>query len=201
MMVHIGRGNHKLGKSILTFSIPPVITCIGSTPHCREICYGLKGRLIFKKAKDAFWENFIASMKADFVEEMTKAIMRKLKRGDVKAFRIHFVGDFYNQAYLNNWKEIARIFPDLRFAAWTKSWQLDFSGRPENMNVFYSIVKDTVVVNPTIHRYCILDEEGKYLKRKDVFVCPYPDIKEGACEQCWACYRDNPPEVLVLRRR
>ncbi len=108
---------------------------------------------------------------------------------------------FYSQEYLEKWKEIARRFPGIRFASWTKSWQLDFSKLPENMNVFYSIVKDTAVVNPKIKRYCILDEDGAYLNRSDVFVCPYPDTKEGACERCWACYRDNPPEVLVLRRR
>jgi hypothetical protein len=200
VMVHIGKGNHKLGTSILTFSIPPIITCIGSTPHCRDICYGLKGRLIFKSAKAAFWENFSATMKDTFVREMTNALTKKLRSGKFKAFRIHVVGDFYSQEYLEKWKEIARRFPDLRFTAWTKSWQLDFSKLPENMNVFYSIVKDTIVVNPTIHRYCILDEDGKYLKRKDVFVCPYLEIGKGACEQCWACYGEHPPKILILRK-
>ncbi|WP_427366532.1 GP88 family protein [Candidatus Caldatribacterium saccharofermentans] len=199
---YIGGRSRKLGRSILTFSLPPILTCIGSTPHCREICYGVKGgQVLLTRVVKSYNRNLAATEKPNFVERMARAIENAMQSGEVKAFRIHVVGDFYSQAYLEKWKEIARRFPDLRFAAWTKSWQLDFSKLPENMNVFYSIVKDTVVVNPTIHRYCILDEEGKYLKRKDVFVCPYPDIKEGACERCWACYRDNPPEVLVLRRR
>ena len=40
-MVHIAKGNNKLGSAILNVSLPPVETCIKNVP-CAEKCYARK---------------------------------------------------------------------------------------------------------------------------------------------------------------
>jgi len=37
----IQRGNHKLHKGILTWSLPPILSCV-NCEHCSKHCYALK---------------------------------------------------------------------------------------------------------------------------------------------------------------
>jgi len=88
---YIGGRSRKLGRSILTFSLPPILTCIGSTSHCRGICYGVKGGQAFLTRALKNTRNLIATKKPNFVERMARAIENAVRFGKVRAFRIHVV--------------------------------------------------------------------------------------------------------------
>ena len=78
--------------------------------------------------------NFKNSKKKNFVENAKNDLM-KIKNSFI---RIHDSGDFYSQAYLNNWIEIAGAFPKKTFYAYTKSIHLDFSRLPKNFKIVQS---------------------------------------------------------------
>lgn len=61
----------------------------------------------------------------------------------IRMLRIHESGDFYSQEYLNAWYTLARTFPAITFYAYTKSFHLDFAGRPANMRLIASYDPDS----------------------------------------------------------
>jgi len=196
----IGFGNKKLGKNILTFSLPPVVTCPGSTPYCRKICYAKKGFMLAPTVLKSWTQNFQQSQEPDFVDKVVGDVKNKLtKNPNIKAMRIHVAGDFYSQAYLEKWKQIAKLLPELRFVAWTKSWMLDFSNLPENFVVFYSMMKDTEHV-ADLSRTAVMVDNLEYAKKINGFLCPYEELKGSACEKCFVCYSANPPQTVVFRK-
>jgi hypothetical protein len=197
----IGEGNIKLGKNILTFSLPALKTCIGSTELCRSICYANKGYLRNWKVESSYQRNYEESLRDDFVDLVVNAIREKLKKRDFQYFRIHVSGDFYSQEYLEKWKAIIKEFPNMNFSTWTKSWMLDFSDLPKNLTCLYSVMADTKHFSPHIKRLCFLGEEIVPEEiRKEAYVCPYKNIGRWACEVCKRCYGFNPPQFLILHK-
>lgn len=180
-MVYIQwEGNRKM--RIPVFSLPPSITCIGATDICRKICYGRKS-WIYENVRKRRLENYIQSSRDDFVEIMRK----ELRKRPFKYFRIHETGDFYSQAYLEKWFEIAEEFKNAKFLAFTKSWQLDYSQKPENMIVYYSVMPDSKVIRLDMKLAFVI---GKGLKYKNLIVsgriCKYPEVTCDKCGyKCW----------------
>ncbi len=109
--------------NIFKFSLPVKSTCIGAG-KCLAFCYGDKGFYrIFKKTIDvAHAKNFEFSKSKVFIANIFKEILDR----KIKIVRIHDIGDFYSQEYLNKWTVIARSLPFTRFYAYTKSLQLNF---------------------------------------------------------------------------
>lgn len=57
--------------------------------------------------------------------------------------RVHESGDFYSQEYLEKWKQIWRLTPDVKYLAFTKSFHLDFIGIPKNVSIYNSVDETT----------------------------------------------------------
>ena len=126
----LSTGNTKLGR-IVNWNLPVVTTCRHPSPWCFEHCYAKKGRYGFPNTQNLYRENYQASKRENFADLM-RAMLLKAK---AEVVRVHCSGDFYDQAYLDEWLEIARTLPDLNFFAFTKSYDLDFSLRPENFTI------------------------------------------------------------------
>jgi hypothetical protein len=194
-------GNHKLGNKIAVFSLPAQITCPGATTWCKNNCYARKGRYLFSKVKIGLLRSLEQTKQASFVENVVKELNDLIKKHGIKAVRIHASGDFYSQEYLDKWKEIALQLPQLKFAAWTKSWMLDFKNCPENITIFYSMVPDTEKVPSNIVRRAYVDyPELDPEIRRTGYYCPYHELKKGVCQKCGVCYSENPPEIVIFKK-
>lgn len=130
-------GNHKLSKTILVFNLNRVVTCPGRSSWCEKNCYEVKSYR-YPAVEPARDRNLAATKECDFVERIVAEIKKK-RRTPIRGVRIHGSGDFYNRNYLSKWYEIAEACPDIYFKANTRSWMLDFHGRPNNLRLRYSI--------------------------------------------------------------
>lgn len=146
LLPHISMGNGKLQRSIANWSIMPgavwdgnvkKIMCPGATKWCLQECkcYALRGCKRFPSTKNSYFRNYWYSTQPCFVELLSKIIREKK---DIKYFRIHVAGDFYNQEYLEKWKAIARNVPNVTFLAFTKSL-LDYANVPSNLTIRFSL--------------------------------------------------------------
>jgi hypothetical protein len=113
-------GNSKLGSAIHVWSIPAVETCPGSTVVCRGVCYALKHRFRFASVKRRLHSNWRQSLRADFVDRMT----REIRASGVLVLRVHVSGDFYDADYARKWLAIVKRSPRVRFYAYTRSWRV-----------------------------------------------------------------------------
>jgi hypothetical protein len=130
--------NKKLGKKVATFNLPSKVTCPGRTKECELICYAKKAEQCYKTALDSRKRNLKESKKKTFVSSALKELEK------ITMVRVHESGDFYNQEYLDKWKEIWTNCPDTKFLAFTKSFHLDFGELPENVSIYCSIDSTTI---------------------------------------------------------
>ena len=68
-----------------------------------------------------------------------QAAIADLHRIKNKIVRVHDSGDFFSQAYMNSWFEIAKNFPEKKFYAYTKSLHLNRSQQPTNFQIVQSV--------------------------------------------------------------
>lgn len=144
--MYVSEGNRKLeGGLFLIWNLPSEVTCPGSTPLCRRRCYAKKAERLHRGVLQCRYRNLEESRRKDFAERLVREIRKKLEKRPRRLFRIHEAGDFYSQGYLNSWFEVAACFPDVRFLAYTTSFHLDFSRKPPNMQIIWSVWSDTDV--------------------------------------------------------
>ena len=134
-------GNHKLSKTILVFNLNRKVTCPGQSPWCEENCYEVKSYR-YPAVRPARDRNFAATKECDFPDRIVAEIKKK-RRAPIQGVRIHGSGDFYNQNYLKKWFIIASMCPEIHFKANTRSWMLDYSKKPDNLRLRYSIDEST----------------------------------------------------------
>jgi len=188
--------NGKLGTDIHHFPIPfGEGICIGMTDLCFKICYNQKYHSMFQQDK-TYLENFKLSLTDEFVSVMTDEIRFLYSNKIRKYYRIHTSGDFYNQSYLDKWYKIIRNNKNVTFLAYTRSYMLDFKGKPRNLKLFYS-VDDTTTDYPKYKMpYAKLNSKanGKITilettrKKQDTFIC------KSKCSSCKACF--NPTNKM-----
>lgn len=176
--LHISTTNSKLG-CIPSFNLLPGITCSKeSCGHClREGCYAVKnafraGYDVEKNGVLRSWaENTtlalhdLARLEDDLVEYFTRA------RHVVKLFRIHSSGDFFSDSYADMWYRIARQFPEIRFLAFTKQWDV------VRVIPFYQLPNFSLVLSGWTGIESRIPE--------DAMQCP------GNCETCGMCWYLN----------
>ena len=175
-------GNMKLPKSTLNFSLPPVVTCPGSTPKCRKFCYAKKAERQYPNVRIAWARNLEESKKDSFINTISSQIKRSRT---VETIRIHASGDFYEETYFRKWLEIARSFPDLTFYAYTKVVTLGTIARPANFILMLSD-DDNLYEQQWNHFTGVATVTlQKDQPPKNFFVCP------GKCGPCKACYSNT----------
>jgi hypothetical protein len=126
-----------MGKKVGLFNLPAQVTCPGATKECKLICYARKAEKMYKTALNSRVKNLDESKNSSFKDLITEDLKK------VKMVRVHESGDFYNQRYLNKWKEIWEENPDVSFLAFTKSYHLDFGELPPNVKIYNSIDSTT----------------------------------------------------------
>lgn len=175
-------GNLKLPKDTMIFNIPAVSTCPFKTAFCTRSCYALKAERLYKAVKPAREHNLRITKREDFTEVMALTIERHAHK--IKRVRIHESGDFYRQSYLDAWFKVAKRFPGITFYAYTKSFWLDFSAKPDNFKLIASFDKTTPP-----------DRRALYEKSKRFFDNTFTVVERAArstcpadcsiCDKCW----------------
>ena len=118
-----------------------VLTC-PNAGACASLCYARNGTYLFPKVKAAHARNLkrvldnLDGWKLDMIAEARK-------RAAGRYVRIHDSGDFFDDAYLAAWIEIAAAVPETTFYAYTKEvsrFKRMVEGRaPSNFKWLYSM--------------------------------------------------------------
>lgn len=107
---------------------------------CKAVCYAKQGTYRFSNVIEAREYNLKLSLRKRFVDMVIAdlrdlTVKSKTRRKPYNVVRLHDSGDFYSQAYLDAWSQIAATFPDVIFYAYTKSLHLSFANVPSNLRI------------------------------------------------------------------
>jgi hypothetical protein len=125
---------------VFNFGIPAYKSASGKltcpfADACVSFCYARKGAYIWSNVKPAFEKRYELSKTDDFVIKMNLEILKV--RADY--VRVHDSGDYYSQAYLDKWIEIAIHNPYVRFYSYTNSVEmLKKANLPDNYDIIFS---------------------------------------------------------------
>ncbi len=147
--LHWGFGNGKLKKDgIASFNIPAFRLADGfktcpMAGSCALVCYALGNRYNMSNVKIPRDHN-IAWLRTHSTSEFVDAAVEDINRlhKSWTRIRIHDSGDFYSEAYLDAWLDIAKQCPDMEFYAYTKMISLVTRKReilPQNFTVVQSV--------------------------------------------------------------
>ena len=154
--------NRKLGKDVAVFNLPRGITCPGKTKICDSICYADKAERMYKTAREKRIRNHQASLRPDFVDLITAELLAPLRKGRVMkaispvrtaaaciaSHRWQESGDVYSQMYLDKIFQVCRNTPLVIHLMYTKSFHLDWSKKPDNLQVLWSVDATTTATVP-----------------------------------------------------
>jgi len=179
-------GNSKLGRSILSFSLPAKKTCKPSK-WCQEKCYACKGlfKAFEKNIIKCYERNYQASLSDTFIEEINNELAKKRNPSYI---RIHASGDFYSQEYIKKWVEIASHNPRHRFLAFTK--RMDFEKELIELAVLpnvavYQSIDSTIEYRSKYLRKAVIDDYGYDINPRTFIKC------SGSCSDCLICWKNT----------
>jgi hypothetical protein len=177
------RGNRKLPKTTLIWNLPADKTCPGATDECRKFCYAKKAERIYPQVLPSRELKYKISLQEDF---STKIIFDLYSKKNWNTVRIHESGDFYSQEYFDKWVRIAKQFTNKIFYAYTKSFHLDFSKRPDNFIMIASADKPKkrlrkLLINKGVNGIASVVPKD-YKREKAEVICP------GDCKICNYCF-------------
>lgn len=215
------KGNSKLGtKLIYTFSMRPGVayTCPGESSECSKWCYAKKGFLgAMPAALNKQDQNYQLSKSDKFVKE----IVAEIKNRKIKVVRIHVVGDFYDNDYINKWIEIIKECKETKFFAFTRSWNVANLRKTvvklsklSNLRMWWSVDRSMPQPKniPKKTRLAYMQVEDKDCPsykvdlifrvkpiRKNIvkrvgqaIVCPVENgVTKTTCEQCGICWNEQ----------
>lgn len=134
MNLSISRGNTKLGN-IPNISLPPGLSCRKDAP-CSKECYAMKAWRMHPPVRSA-WSNNFNTWNEEPVK-FEEYIIKYLDNRKPEMFRWHTAGDIPSQEYYSMMVRVADRFPDTKFLAFTKQYELDFSTIPSNLSIVFS---------------------------------------------------------------
>lgn len=146
-LLKFSRGNNKLPKSTMIFSLPAGHSCPGAKDCKSSVsvdpvtgkasitdgeakvfrCYAATSELIYKGVREARQHNFdllkpFANQKD--VDGMVKLILTSMNEKGMKGVervRVHESGDYFSLYYFQAWMQVATAFPEVKFYSYTKS--------------------------------------------------------------------------------
>ena len=178
--------NSKL-KLQFIFDLPPVSTCNRTCPSC----YALKAERRFPAVRALRQRNYTHSQLPSF----TSAVINELTstRRSARTVRIHSSGDFYSQAYIDSWSQIATALPQFTFYAFTKQLsRFDFTHLMSLPNV--------VIIDSLMHGPLNYGPVSRLLP--GVFTCPStsgaPVVCGVSCRYCMSKHAQTHSIQFIL---
>lgn len=208
--IYLSTGNKKLKSSkevkFLIFNLPAIKTCPFATEHCKALCYARKAEKMYPGCLPCREKNFMESKKESFVNDMTEVINNYVSRKAYKAaekifFRIHESGDFYNQEYFDKWVQIAKVFPNVTFLAYTKSVRyVLFTTEiiPENFIIRYSLWDDTKETEKSLCDCLYLPTyTAEYMTKEKIQSLGDRFCECKDCGTCRKCYSNEIHDIVT----
>ena len=146
-LLKLSKGNAKLSKDTLILSISAGITCPGSS-LCKAFVTVKDDKRILNRGPESMFTCFAASEELRYpnvfksrrynynlinsyvvkkdINGLTNLINESIqaKKKNIKKFRIHESGDFFNIIYLKAFINVARLNKDIKFYCYSKSLDL-----------------------------------------------------------------------------
>ena len=164
--------NSKLKQQFI-FDLPPVSTCNRTCPGC----YALKAERRFPAVRNLRSRNYTHSTSPDFASTVVNELSST--RRSARTVRIHSSGDFYSQAYIDSWTQIATTLPHFTFYAFTK--RISHFNFSQLMSLPNVIIIDSLMHAP-------LNYARSNALLPNVFICPAtagaPVICGVSCVYC-----------------
>jgi ferredoxin len=178
MTISISRGNTKTGR-IPAVSLPPIKSC-GNCEACKDHCYALKAWKQYPATRKAWQGNLNLAKTSKLHMAFFTRLQSWLYDHSPRYFRWHVSGDILDQNYLQGMYTTARMFPEIRFLAFTKMFDLDYTGRPGNLQIVFSVFPGMNKPRRPFRRAYTLNEGDQV--PAGAIGCP------GNCETCGACW-------------
>ena len=143
---HLGYNN------IYTFSLPSGYSCpfagdclsksdritgkITDGKNTLYRCFSASNEARSKQAREQRWYNFDLLRSLDY-DSMVNLITDSIP-DNCEVLRIHVGGDMFNQTYFDAWLQVARVYPNIKFYAYTKSlkyWTNRINDIPDNLTL------------------------------------------------------------------
>ncbi len=179
--------NMKLDKSILTFSLPPVKSCLNCST-CKDTCYARKAYRARPTVKKSWDINF--KIAKNNPKLFINSINNQLKNTKKPIVRIHMAGDFFSKEYINLWCEIALENIDKTFYGYSKVFEifpeeLEKLNSLKNVNIINSIAEDGF---PNYGK----SDRVEYLRNLGYHICSAVKNTRVKCgKTCKKCYREK----------
>lgn len=235
--------NGKTAVLANAFGIPSgtAFACPGATSFCERICYAGKLEKIYKGVKNVLVSNFeqllyadyldgISGMSAlifDMVTEFVAETKAKADKGKPATldFRIHWDGDFFSRDYAQAWVDVIRVFPEVRFWVYTRSFTdecnvIDIISGIDNLTVYLSadpvnidLANATAAAYPGVYIATVADtfaeaKETIIDSARKSYNCPengkrIPLIstKGSACISCGICPAGRGDVLFSVKKR
>lgn len=199
--VRISHTNSKLGASIPSVNLPPVITCRPDAP-CFKGCYAQRGNFAFPHVKESLTNNL------DAYKENPELYFQMIAEGSrlYMAFRWHSAGDIVDERYLQGMCQVARKNPNTKYLCFTKKYELinDYLSNnhkiPNNLTIIFSCWKDFIPENPyNLPTTWVFfpkkgENEHNCMIPKDAIPCG------GKCESCLACWQLKKGQSVYFKK-
>lgn len=146
--------------------------------------------------KDVNERRLEASTRSDFVP----IIEREIRSTKAPAFRLHVIGDFYNEEYVRKWIEIATDLENVIFFGSTRTWRCGFLGEVlkdfrDMPNVFIKASTDgTDTLDPTIVGWRVWSIDGAGDP------CPHDYSIVQDCSDCGRCWKQRDTDTSFRLR-
>lgn len=138
-----------------TYGLPAGLSCPGRTAFC-DGCYAERTERVFTSSGRLVAANWAAHQAAEASDDPVSAHVsilsgvvgdfaaRAVKHGhrarDAAIFRIHWDGDFFSAAYAEAWAQVCAAFPQIRFWAYTRSFDfVDLLADVPNLTLYLSV--------------------------------------------------------------
>lgn len=149
--VHISNSISKLGPSIPSVNLPPIITCDQSI-GCAKKCYARRGRFAFGSVKNLLQQNYDIWLNDPETYERDIYVAAFTSR----FFRFHSSGDIPDASYLEMMTRVAEKCPMTDFLCFTKKFGLvnsyisenGIDSIPSNLTIVFSAWGDFIPDNP-----------------------------------------------------
>ena len=202
--VHVSTSVSKLGASIPTVNLPPIVTCRPNAPCAKCTaegggCYALKGHFTLPNVKKSLNENLLA------YKENPKLYFQMIAES-FKMFnyaRFHSSGDLVDMDYLKGMCWVARKCLNTKILCFTKKFEIvnQFLAEnhkiPKNLVIVFSSWDNFVPENP----YNLPMTYVEFKDKSRNAHIPQDSIKcTGSCPKCLGCFHLKKGGSVVFKK-
>lgn len=103
-----------------------LFSCIGATGICEAGCYARNAFHLYTTVQKSMARNWLWILQWEKEGEIHTPAKELVQLIQTRSMRLYESGDFHSNYAVLLWAEVVRLLPDVKFWAYTRSFQLDF---------------------------------------------------------------------------